>query len=102
MLRKRGEVLDAALEASGVDADRMSKLKLVKRAMIDSVMRNLNTYSVRDTGKEQWGEGEFVNVLNKTAENIAVSDILSAGDIRQKVDVILKGIEDSESRSGNN
>ena len=93
MLRKRGEVLDAALEASGVDSGRMARLKLVKIAMIESVMRKLNSYSLKDTGKEQWNEEEFENTLDKTASNVAVSDILNAKDIRGKVDIILKGIE---------
>lgn len=93
MLRKRGEVLDAALEASGVDSGRMARLKLVKTAMIESVMRKLNSYSLKDTGKEQWNEDEFEKTLDKTASNVAVSDILNAKDIRGKVDIILKGIE---------
>ena len=93
MLRKRGEVLDAALEVSGVDSGRMARLKLVKIAMIESVMRKLNSYSLKDTGKEQWNEEEFENTLDKTASNVAVSDILNAKDIRGKVDIILKGIE---------
>lgn len=95
MLRKRGELLDAALEASGVSADRMDKMRFLKVAMIDAVLNSLNKYSVRDTGKPVWTDTVFDDVRRKTAEKIGVSDLITAPDMRSKVDIILKNIEES-------
>lgn len=95
MLRKRGELLDAALEASGVSADRMDKMRFLKVAMVEAVLKSLNKYSVRDTGKPVWSEGLLEDVRRKTAEKIGISDLITATDMRNKVDIILKSIEES-------
>lgn len=95
MLRKRGELLDAALEAQGVSSERMDKMRFLKVAMIDAVLKNLNKYSIRDTGKPQWDASQFENVRRKTAERIAISDLITVPDMKSKVDIILKNIEES-------
>ena len=95
MLRKRGELLDAALEASGVQSERMDNMRFLKVAMIDAVLRSLNNYSVRDTGKLQWTPEQINDVRRKTAEKIGISDLIIIPDIKGKLDVILKNIEES-------
>ncbi|MFA5429075.1 MAG: hypothetical protein WC279_12815 [Sulfurimonas sp.] len=91
-MRKLGELKDRLLEDSGVSAESINNCRFIKTAMIERVMHNLNVYAARDGRTPVITDDSYERILNKTAENVAISDILGIADTGKKVDLILQKI----------
>ena len=91
-MRKRGMVLDMALNAAGVSQDRIEEFQFIKTAMIDRVMFNLDQHHIKKTGSPLFSDDKYEEIVNKTAENIAISDIAVLPDISSKVGFIIQEI----------
>lgn len=91
---KRAALIENKLLEEGVAPDLMEECKILKVAMIDRVIHNLNEYH-KSTYGEPWIKEADVDKVVKYAESyIAVSDIISEPTIEGKVDTILDVIRE--------